>query len=60
MWNFHSLARWEYAIPFVHRFPVFEMPVLGYAGYLPFGLECAAVGRLLSELTPGPASAESR
>jgi hypothetical protein len=20
---------------------VFEMPVLGYAGYLPFGVECA-------------------
>ncbi len=40
MWNYHSLARWEYSIPFVHRFEVFEMPLLGYAGYLPFGLEC--------------------
>jgi hypothetical protein len=25
-----------------HRgWPVFEMPLLGYTGYLPFGLECA-------------------
>jgi len=41
MWNFYSLAKWQYSIPFVHRFQVFEMPILGYAGYLPFGLECA-------------------
>ena len=47
MWNFYSMARWEYSIPYVHRFLVFEMPLLGYAGYLPFGLECGAVGDLL-------------
>ncbi len=43
MWNFYSLGHWEYTIPFVHTFEVFEMPLLGYAGYLPFGLECVAV-----------------
>lgn len=47
MWNWYSLARWEYAVPLVHRFQIFEMPILGYAGYLPFGLECAAVVELL-------------
>ena len=26
------------------------MPLLGYAGYLPFGLECAAVRDLLEDL----------
>jgi len=40
MWNFNSLAKWEYAVPFVNRFHIFEMPVLGFGGYLPFGLEC--------------------
>ncbi len=50
MCNYWSLARWEYSIPFVHKFQVFEMPILGYAGYFPFGLECAAVGMLLSNL----------
>ncbi len=49
MWNFHSLARWAYSIPWVDRFPVFEMPLLGYAGYLPFGLECALIGDALLE-----------
>ncbi|MFN2351072.1 MAG: hypothetical protein ABR497_03915, partial [Kiritimatiellia bacterium] len=43
LWNLHSLARWTYSIPFVGRFKLFEMPILGYAGYLPFGLECAVV-----------------
>jgi hypothetical protein len=47
MWNYYSLARWEYSVPFVHGFQIFEMPILGYAGYLPFGLECAVVGELL-------------
>ncbi|MDQ6733129.1 MAG: hypothetical protein M3Z35_03275 [Nitrospirota bacterium] len=47
LWNWHSLAHWEYAIPYVHRFLIFEMPLLGYAGYLPFGLECLVVANLL-------------
>lgn len=43
MWNYYSLSRWEYAIPRVHGFQLFEMPLLGYAGYLPFGLTCVAI-----------------
>jgi hypothetical protein len=50
MWNYFSLAKWEYSIPLVHRFQIFEMPLLGYAGYLPFGLECAAIGDMLGRL----------
>lgn len=41
LWNIRSLARWVYRIPFVDRFHLFEMPILGYGGYLPFGLQCA-------------------
>jgi len=44
MWNFGSYARWVYAIPYVDAAHVFEMPLLGYAGYLPFGILCAEVG----------------
>lgn len=50
MWNTYSMARWAYSIPYVHRFLLFEMPLLGYAGYLPFGLECAAVAALVQDL----------
>ncbi|MBT8374698.1 MAG: hypothetical protein KJN80_07295 [Deltaproteobacteria bacterium] len=49
MWNFYSLAKWQYGIPFVHRFQLFEMPILGYAGYLPFGLECAMVAMIVED-----------
>ncbi|MGE5524429.1 MAG: hypothetical protein ACM3SS_12000, partial [Rhodospirillaceae bacterium] len=50
MWNYGSLARWHYSIPYVDRFHVFEMPLLGYAGYLPFGIECALVIDLVRTL----------
>jgi hypothetical protein len=55
MWNYSSLARWTYSIPFVQRFHLFEMPVLGYGGYLPFGLECLLAGTLVIG-DPWPAS----
>lgn len=43
LWNWHSLAKWIYTVPGVERWHLFEMPALGYAGYLPFGLECLLV-----------------
>ena len=56
MWNWRSLAHWEYSIPYVNRFRLFEMPLLGYAGYLPFGIECAAIAALVRN----PAGLEPR
>jgi hypothetical protein len=47
MWNYYSYAKWIYTIPFVQKFHIFEMPLLGYAGYLPFGLECGVIANLL-------------
>lgn len=43
MWNVYSYPKWTYHIPFVDRFRVFEMPILGYGGYLPFSLEVFAL-----------------
>jgi hypothetical protein len=48
LWNAGSLAHWVYTIPHVHRFELFEMPALGFAGYLPFGLECLVLGDWLA------------
>ena len=42
-WNYYAVAKWVYSVPFVHRFQIWEMPLIGFAGYLPFGVECAAV-----------------
>ena len=47
LWNSRSLAHWVYTVPYVHGWQIFEMPLLGYAGYLPFGLECWVVAGLL-------------
>jgi hypothetical protein len=43
MWNHWSLAQWEYTVPYVGEFKIFKMPLLGYAGYLPFGIECGVI-----------------
>ncbi len=50
MWNYWSMIKWTYAIPFVDRFRLFEMPILGYSGYLPFGLECVIIGETIREI----------
>jgi hypothetical protein len=47
MWNWHSLAKWVYDVPYVTRFKIFEMPLLGYFGYLPFGWECGIVAAIV-------------
>jgi hypothetical protein len=38
MWNFFSLPKWTYEIPYVGFWHVFEMPLLGYLGYPFFGI----------------------
>ena len=47
MWNFHSMPKWTYSVPFVQFGHLFEMPILGYGGYLPFGLEIFAIYALV-------------
>ncbi len=40
MWNIFSMPKWHYSIPYAQALHVFEMPLPGYAGYLPFGPIC--------------------
>jgi hypothetical protein len=47
MWNYYSNPKWYYTVPYVDFWHVFEMPALGYLGYLPFALELFAVYHLL-------------
>jgi hypothetical protein len=42
-WNFWALPKWTYSIPYVDQWHIFEMPLLGWIGYLPFGLELYAM-----------------
>lgn len=54
LWNWGSLAQWHYAVPYVQRFHIFEMPLLGYSGYLPFGIECAVIIDLVRRMLQVP------
>jgi hypothetical protein len=38
MWNYYSLPKWIYTIPYLGFWKIFEMPFLGYLGYPFFGL----------------------
>ena len=51
MWNYLSFPKWTYSVPFVGFWHIFEMPVLGYGGYLPISLEVFAVYNLVMGLT---------
>jgi hypothetical protein len=48
MWNYCSYPKWVYRVPFVDFLRVFEMPLLGYGGYLPFSLELYALYHLVA------------
>jgi hypothetical protein len=43
MWNYYSFPKWVYHIPLLGFWHIFEMPLLGYGGYIPFALELYAL-----------------
>ena len=51
-WNVFSMPKWTYDIPFAGWLHVFEMPLPGYGGYIPFGLEIVAMYALASAMVP--------
>ncbi|MBN1481311.1 hypothetical protein EH223_02960 [candidate division KSB1 bacterium] len=46
-WNYWSYPKWTYTTPFVQFVHVFEMPVIGYLGYVPFSMELFALYHLV-------------
>jgi hypothetical protein len=47
MWNYFAYPKWIYQVPWGDWLHVFEMPLLGYGGYLPFALELYALYHLV-------------
>lgn len=47
MWNYLALPKWFYTVPFFGFLKVFEMPLLGYGGYVPFAWELYALYHLV-------------
>lgn len=48
MWNYFSYPKWIYRVPYLDYIHVFEMPLAGYLGYLPFSLELYGLYNLVS------------
>jgi hypothetical protein len=39
-WNYWAAAKWHYIFPMFQTWKIFEMPLPGYLGFVPFGVEC--------------------
>ncbi len=43
LWNYWAITKWTYRLPFtgsLEQYRYFEMPWIGFLGFLPFALEC--------------------
>jgi hypothetical protein len=49
-WNYFAITKWVYTLPVLNFARVFEMPLLGYLGFLPFALEAAVMYNFLKVL----------
>jgi hypothetical protein len=58
MWNYFSFPKWVYSVPYLGGLPLFEMPLAGYLGYIPFALELVSVVYLVLGLMGSPAAAQ--
>lgn len=52
MWNFFSFPKWIYFLPYLNFAHIFEMPVFGYLGYIPFSFELFAIYNLVTFSKP--------
>jgi hypothetical protein len=48
-WNYWSLTKWVYTVPYFEKGKIFEMPFAGYAGFLVFSLGTIAFRNFLNE-----------
>lgn len=39
-WNYWAGAKWIYTVPYLNSPKIFEMPLFGFLGFLPFAAEC--------------------
>ncbi len=51
-WNYWAATKWEYEVPYLGHIKIFEMPVLGFLGFLPFAVESYAIYVFLRRLIP--------
>jgi hypothetical protein len=47
-WNFWSLSKWIYTVPFFEELKGFEMPTLGFLGFSPFAIQVYVMYNFIS------------
>lgn len=50
-WNSRAVPSWEYDVPLLGFWKIFEMPLLGYFGYIPFAWSIVRLVDVLDELS---------
>jgi hypothetical protein len=56
-WNYWAISKWVYTVPYFEDLKLFEMPALGYGGFILFALETLLFFSLVNEI---PASRRNR
>jgi hypothetical protein len=51
-WNYWAISKWEYDVPYWGHVKLFEMPVLGFLGFMPFIIESYAIYQFARRLLP--------
>lgn len=50
LFNFWAGSHWEYSLPYLDFWHVFQMPIFGYTGFMPFALEVFILYQFLSRI----------
>jgi hypothetical protein len=53
-WNYWAITKWEYSVPYWGHIKLFEMPVLGFLGFMPFIIESYAIYVFVRRIIPIP------
>jgi hypothetical protein len=59
-WNYWSVPSWEYRVPHLGFWKLFEMPLLGYGGYIPFAWFIVRLVQMLDRALPPAVSRRER
>jgi hypothetical protein len=51
-WNYWAATKWLYDVPYLGHVKLFEMPVLGFLGFMPFAVESYAIYVFVRRLIP--------
>lgn len=51
-WNYWAATKWHYDVPYLGHIKIFEMPVFGFLGFMPFAVESYAMYVFVRRLIP--------